>query len=146
MKMMIKEKEYVLADHKIDTVELGKINEVITSLKNQYLSIKHKDYYDVYDTIERIEEGLYNCLLILADHSIPIFNRMDEIESFYFKNYSDTKVAKAKWLKKYGEFHQPFDTLKEKCFKLFNNIGKRYPMSIRLKTNLYQKFHEDKFY
>lgn len=127
--------------------KLKEIAEIINNLKRDYERVMNLKYSDEYDRIERIENAIYNCLLGLADLSIPIFNLMDEIEETYFNKYNNNPdLARKEWLKLYRGLHLEYDRQKERCFRLLNTIEKRFPMKIRKQNEIYQKYHKEKLF
>lgn len=66
-------------------------------------------------------------LMYVGDLSESIFSLGDTIEEQYLKAYIRTpELAKTLWLKHYDKLHHPYNLLKNRCYKLLEELDVLY--------------------
>lgn len=87
--------------------KVGKINHKMLSLK---------DY-------EKLQDLTIKTLELIGELSMPAFNVRDELYDKYVLAYkSSPQLAKKLWLDHYGKIHARYNTLKNRCYKLLDDI------------------------
>lgn len=113
--------------------ELSKAGDVIEKLKtklNKYITsvelITDKEFVILYEEIVRV-------LDYVGRLSMPAFAIEDELEQMYIlKFHHSPELAKKLWLDHYENVHHPYTILKNRCFKLLEQLDEYY-------TALYDK-------
>lgn len=109
---------------KIENVKiaLDNINEQIN-----FLSIKNDLELDGYNLCyEEIRKILY----FVADISLPCYEYNKYLEDYYFFKYKrKPMLAKKLWLCHYALIHEDYNELKNKCYRLFNKLNKKYKIN-----------------
>lgn len=127
--------------------EYNRVDELLENYRSEYFQLRNRDYfYFKHSEIEILEQKIYNCLLYLADLTLPLFYMMDDIEYTYY-NYKDINGKKLKnpktlWLNFYRSLHEKPDKLKNKAHSLLVKIEHTFPLSKRKKRNLYEKIYK----
>lgn len=98
------------------------INEIKIKLqetkKNKKLPLK--TYETLYDSITK-------ALLYVGTLSMPAFNIEEKIEDTYLEIYKDApELGKKLWLDHYGEIHRPYNVLKNRLFRMFEELDEQY--------------------
>lgn len=106
--------------------ELSKAEDLIDKLKNRFKLIQtqrcinDKNHEEIFETI-------MNLLFYVGDLSKCVFDIGDSIEELYFKRYKKTpELAKALWLEHYGRLHRPYNVLKNRCYRLLDELDAEY--------------------
>ncbi len=100
---------------------IEKIREKFTKLVTDN-SITDKIHVDLY-------EEIISSLDYVGKLSKPIFALEDEIETAYTMAYlhcPDQELVKRTWYKHYEELHQEYSILKNRCFKLLDELDEEY--------------------
>jgi hypothetical protein len=112
-----------LPDH---TKELKDCEEYIKSIKKEFKLIgaarkfPTKQFAALY---ERITRGLY----YVGSLSTSAFETEDIIQETYFKNYRHApELAKKLWQEHYGNVHKPYNTIKNRFYRLYEEIDSLY--------------------
>lgn len=112
-----------LPDH---SKELQESEDYIKNLKlklediNRGRKMSDKEYSTMFENISR---GLY----YVGSLSQPAFEVEEEIEQFYFREYKNTpELARKLWQDKYGEIHHPYNILKNRLFRLYEELDAMY--------------------
>ena len=72
-------------------------------------------------------EELIRLLAYLGKLSIPASLINEELEKMYLRKYSKSPhLAKKLWLNHYGNIHRPYNALKNKCFKMLDELDNLY--------------------
>lgn len=70
---------------------------------------------------------IVQALEYVADLSLPAFGIQEEIETRYYRMYRHApELAKKLFLDHYNEIHKPYNTLKNRCFTLLEDIDEIY--------------------
>jgi len=111
------------------TRELEDTEEYCKTLKEKYNEFKisrvaspmsDKEYESLYDSIMK---GLY----YLGYLSQPAFDVEDIIEEKYFQTYKHSpELAKKLWWDHYESVHRPYTLLKNRLFKLIDDLNDLY--------------------
>lgn len=141
--MLIELVKYV---EKLDVIDLDlpnnqqKIQNVKTALdliddQINLLSIKNDLELDGYNLcFEKIRRLLY----FVADISLPCYQYNKFLEEHYFFKYKHQPVlAKKLWLCHYALIHEDYNELKNRCYRLFNKLNKKYKI-----VDLYSEFED----
>jgi len=106
--------------------ELKKAEELITKLKTRLKmmgiqrSVSDETHTKMFDEVVFV-------LMYVGDLSESIFDLGDTIEEQYLKAYVHTpELAKTLWLKHYDKLHHPYNILKNRCYKLLEELDVLY--------------------
>jgi|GEM_PF-1947491 len=96
--------------------------------KNQ---IKVKKLYKQKHISNIQHDFIYEDTIRILDYigrlSMEIFNLENDLENFYFKTYKHSpELAKKLWLDHYDNIHHPYDLLKNRCFRILDDIDELY--------------------
>jgi hypothetical protein len=84
--------------------------------KNDQRMLSLKDY-------ERLQYLTIKTLELLGELSMPAFNVRDELHDKYVLSYkSSPELARKLWLDHYERIHTKYNTLKNRCFKLLDDL------------------------
>lgn len=106
--------------------ELSKAGDVIEKLKAK-LS-KHKTTRNINDKqfVSFYEETI-RALDYVGRLSMSVFAIEEEVEAMYTKQHIHAPVlAKTLWLERYEELHHPYTLLKNRCFKILDELDEFY--------------------
>lgn len=108
------------------TTELSKAEDVIEKLKNRFKRIQ-----DTKSITEKKHTQLYEETIRVLDYvgrlSVPAFEIEDEMERMYILQYpKQPALAKKLWLDNYDNVHHPYTILKNRCFRLLEELDKEY--------------------
>lgn len=119
---MIK-KDFNLPD---DSNDLSRAEGIIEELKDRFKKmLKDKSIND--SNHEKLFEDTIRILDFVGKLSMPAFAIQDELEELYFKQYQPTPaLAKELWLKHYDKIHHPYNLLKNRCFRLIEELDEEY--------------------
>lgn len=106
--------------------ELLESEEHIEEIRGELNEIKHNNiinnstYIKMFDKITR---GLY----YVGSLSMPAFNAQDQIENKYTETYKHApELGKKLWLDHYHQIHKPYNTLKNRLFRLYDELDNIY--------------------
>jgi hypothetical protein len=106
--------------------ELSKAEEVIEKLKKRFEIIQMQHCINNATHLELFEEAV-RVLLYVAKLSEPAFGIEDEIEKLYTIRYKhEPCLGKQLWLEHYEEIHHPYTILKNRCFRLLEELDNEY--------------------
>jgi hypothetical protein len=106
--------------------ELSKAEEAIEKIKNRLKIIAIQRSIDD-KSHDKMFEDVIRVLLYIGDLSKSIFDIGDQLEERYIKAYIKTpELAKTLWLKHYDELHHPYNLLKNRCYKLLEELDAQY--------------------
>ena len=112
-----------LPDH---TTELTNAAEVIEKFKIKFDAIKHTNSIDA-KTHSRLYEEVVKILDYLGRLSMPVFEIEDRLERMYTLEYCQTpSLGKKLWLDHYDSLHHPYSLLKNRCFRLLEELDDEY--------------------
>lgn len=104
--------------------ELNNIRNYLDQLKDRFKRGKTNKKLPLVE-YEKIQDLLVNTLGLLGKLSTPAFNIEDELEDKYVLAYpSSPKLAKKLWLDHYGRIHRKYNMLKDRCFKMLDEVEK----------------------
>jgi hypothetical protein len=105
---------------------LEKSNEDTINIKEKFNQIKEMSIMNDY-WHERLYEENATILLSLGNVSQAVFNVQDKIEETYTNKYINAPaLAKMLYYEHYEKLHQPFSILKNRCWRLFDELDKEY--------------------
>jgi hypothetical protein len=105
--------------------ELNKAEEVIENLKNELNQLIRLPATSKFD--DNAHENLYERIIQMLDYvgelSNPAFRINDELEEMYTKQYIHSpQLGKQLWLEHLDKLHHPYDLLKNRCFRLLDDL------------------------
>ena len=106
--------------------ELSKAEEIIAKLKTKVESLAANKTID-----DKQHDYLYNEIVRVLDYigrlSMPAFAIEDELEQMYvIKFHKSPAMAKKLWLDHYETIHHPYTLLKNRCFRLLEDLDIMY--------------------
>lgn len=108
------------------TNELNKAEEVISKLTKkldlivQEQTINGKNHTEIFDEITKV-------LLYVGNLSEPAFKVEEQLEELYIKKFIHSPaLAKQLWLEHYEYIHHPYNLLKNRCFRLIDELDAEY--------------------
>ena len=105
--------------------ELSKAEDIIEKLKQKIILSEVMKMTDS-KFIETFEEVI-RVLDYVGKLSLPAFAIEDEMEVMYDKQYRHSPaLAKELWLNHYGNVHRPYNILKNRCYKLVDELDELY--------------------
>lgn len=115
------------------TEEIKRGADAITKIKNKIVDIHEKKSIN-----DIIHDAMYEQIVRILDYlghlSTPMFEVADDLEKLYFKHYHNAPaLAKTLWLEHYEFIHHDYNTLKNRCFKLLEELDDEY-------INVHKKF------
>lgn len=106
--------------------ELSKVEEVIEKYQKKFKAIKSKNTITDIEHTTLFEETV-SVLNYLGKLSMPAFEIEDELEEMYMKQYMHSpELAKKLWLDHFAKIHHPYNLLKNRCFKLLDDLDEMY--------------------
>jgi len=106
--------------------ELYKAEEYIEKIRNELnnlflkKNINDKNHEEFYEQIARV-------LDYVGKLSEPVFETEYVLEDSYLLKFKNSpKLAKQLWLEHYGELHHPYNILKNRCFRMFEELDEEY--------------------
>lgn len=111
--------------------ELSKAEEVIEKLKNKLKKIKKNKTIN-----DSIHNTLYEEIVRILDYvgklSMPVFAIEEEMEKLYILQYSKSPLLSKKLFNDhYMELHHSYTLLKNRCFRLLEELDNEYIKRIR---------------
>lgn len=106
--------------------ELSNADDVIVKIKENVNQIIKSNSIDD-TTHDKYYEGIVQILAYVGDLSKPLFNILDDLELMYTMKYIKApELSKKLWLEHYDELHHPYSILKNRCFKMLEDIDEAY--------------------
>lgn len=106
--------------------ELIKASDYLENIKYNFRhnvvhnNLTHKHHSIIYDDIVRV-------LLFVGNLSEPYFKVEDSLEKQYLLNFPHSpQLAKELWLQHYETIHHPFNVLKNRCFRLLEELDEEF--------------------
>ena len=117
------ELEFNLINH---DKELSDAEDAIETLKLKVIEIIINETLD-----DNVHEEFYEEIMRVLDYtgrlSMQIFAINDLLEEQYLKKYKNAPaMAKELWLNHYEQLHQPYNKIKNRCFKLLDRLDNGY--------------------
>jgi hypothetical protein len=125
---MNKSNEFLKCDFNLPNYddELAKAEDVVDKIKNN-VKILEIEYNITSETHSRLFEHIIRILEHIGKLSIPAFNIENELEETYKIKYLHApELGKKLWTDHYGMIHHPFNTLKNRCYKLLDDLDEMY--------------------
>ena len=106
--------------------ELSRAEEIIEKIKDRFkLTLKEKSITD--ESHEEIFEDTIRVLDYVGKLSMPAFALEDEMEEYYKLTYISTPaLAKTLFFQHYEKIHHPYNLLKNRCFRLIEELDEEY--------------------
>jgi hypothetical protein len=127
--------EFISHDFKlpIHSNELSKADEVIEKLRSKFKKIqKHKSINDTIHT--NLYEEIVRILDYVGGLSMSIFAIEEEMENLYVLQYPKSpKLSKKLFNDHYEKLHHPYTLLKNRCFRLLEELDNEYIKRLRRK-------------
>lgn len=106
--------------------ELSNAEDSIEKIKCRF-----KTYQDSKTISNKQYIAMYEETIKVLDYvgrlSMPVFDIENQLEELYFKQFKHSpELAKKLWLEHYEKIHHPYNTLKNRCFKLLDEYDKLY--------------------
>lgn len=115
--------DFKLPDH---SNELSKANEIIEKLKNRITNLQTTKIIDDKTHVSLYEETM-RVLDCLGRLSMPAFAVEDEMQLMYTLKFKHCpELGKKLWLDHYENVHHPYSLLKNRCFKLLDELDGLY--------------------
>ena len=112
-----------LPDH---SEELYEVEDYINKIKKQIQQctadnkLDDKTYTALYDKIT-------NALYYVGGLSMPAFDVQEKLEEEYFNTYKHApELARKLWLDHYARIHRPYNILKNRLFRMYDNLDELY--------------------
>jgi hypothetical protein len=108
------------------STEIIKAEDAVVVLKERVKKMLEVPY-----VTDKIFVKLYEDIVRVLDYvgklSVPCFNVQDEMEKLYFLQYPHSPhLAKKLWQEHYEDIHKPYTLLKNRCFRMLDEIDKYY--------------------
>jgi hypothetical protein len=115
--------DIILPDH---SKELQKAGELISIIKTRLNGLKALNNITV-NQHEQLFEKTLKILDYVGQLSLPVFLLEDKLEALYISRYPNTpELAKTMWLDHYDTLHHPYSILKNRCFRLLEELDALY--------------------
>jgi hypothetical protein len=106
--------------------ELCTAEEIIEKLKTKFKEIQENKTID-----DKSHDYLYNEVIRILDYvgrlSMAVFAIEEEMEKLYVLQYKQSpELAKKLWNDHYEELHHPYTLLKNRCFRMLEELDKEY--------------------
>jgi len=106
--------------------ELSQAGDIIGKLRTKFNSYQKKQVITDKEFVQFYEE-----IIVALDYvgrlSAPVFAIQDELQAMYDKQYLYAPaLAKTLWMKHNAELHHPYNLLKNRCFKLLDELDEMY--------------------
>jgi len=126
--MTVDREQFLTVDFKLPchSNELSKAEEIIEKLKHRLEVIAMQRTIDAAS-----HDKLYNEIVRVLDYvgrlSMPAFAIEDELEQMYIIKFKNAPaMAKKLWLDHYEDIHHPYTLLKNRCFRLLEELDALY--------------------
>ena len=138
-------KPYEVIEHDFDLPchdnELSNAESRIDELKSRLSIIKTKKNIDD-NTYTTMFEHIIVVLDYLGNLSLPAFETQNELEEMYkMKFLRSPELGKKLWLDHYGEIHKPYNKLKNRCYRLIDELDAEYELQHEKHPPNYKKYH-----
>lgn len=117
---------------KVD-LNLPNHNIELSKAEGQIIKIKSKieSYQKFKNLTDKSHTSLYEEIVRVLDYvgrlSMPAFNIEDELEVMYIQQFKHApSLAKKLWLDHYDYIHHPYSLLKNRCYRLLEELDKEY--------------------
>ena len=115
--------EFTLPNH---SNELSKAEEIIEKYKHRLEVLEMQRTIDA-----KSHDELYNQIVKILDYvgrlSMPAFAIEDELEQMYILKFTNAPaMGKKLWLDHYEKIHHPYTLLKNRCFRLLEELDALY--------------------
>lgn len=106
--------------------ELNKAKEALNKLKLKFRIIQIEN-----NITDKKHEILYEEVVKILDYvgrlSLSAFTLETSLEETYLLKYKKTpELAKQLWLEHYKQIHQPYNILKNRCFRMLDELDEEY--------------------
>lgn len=122
------EQEFITYDFKLPnhSNELSKADDIIQKLKQKITKLQTTKVLD-----DKTHVCLYEEVIRVLDYlgrlSMPAFGIEEEMERMYtLKFHHSPELGKKLWLDHYDIVHHPYTLLKNRCFKLLDELDELY--------------------
>jgi hypothetical protein len=106
--------------------ELSKADDVIEKLRQKFRILECRNAISDKEHLLMFEE-VVRVLDYVGRLSMPVFAVEDEMERLYIMRYPHSpELAKKLWLDHYEDIHHPYNLLKNRCFKLIEELDELY--------------------
>jgi len=122
------EEKFITVDFKLPnhSNELSKADDVIEKLKKKIDKIITKEELTDENHTQLFEE-VVRVLDFVGRLSMPAFEIEYKLEEMYIQQYLHSpELAKKLWLDHYELIHHPYTILKNRCFKLLEDLDAEY--------------------
>jgi len=107
----------------------------LSDAENRIEKIKLKlELIKINKTIDdNLHVTMFEQIVLVLDYvgglSLPAFEIQEELEELYkMKFLSSPELAKKLWLDHYGKIHKPYNTLKNRCYRLLDTLDAEYEL------------------
>jgi len=128
------EKEFITYDFNLPDHcnEISKATEFIEKLKHNIEIVKKEN-----SIIDIVHTQLFEEVMRVLDYvgklSMPAFEIEEEMRIMYIKQYKHSpELAKKLWIDHYEEIHHPYTLLKNRCFRLIDELDSMYRKKFKL--------------
>jgi hypothetical protein len=125
---MTDREQFITHDFKlpVHSNELSKAEEIIEKLKHRLEVLQMQRTID-----DKSHDLLYNEIVRILDYvgrlSMPAFAIEEEIEQMYVLQFKHApQLGKHLWLLHYEDIHHPYTLLKNRCFRLLEDLDQTY--------------------
>jgi hypothetical protein len=122
------QQEFIAHDFKLPnhSNELSKAECIIEKLRNKFkVMLVNKSITDT-EHLQMYEE-VVTVLDYVGRLSMPAFAIEEDMERLYVMRYPHSpELAKKLWLDHFENVHHPYNTLKNRCFKLLDDLDELY--------------------
>jgi len=120
--------QYIVHDFKLPnhSNELSKAEDLIGKHKIKIQQLSEKDLITDL-THDKLYEDIIKILDYVGRLSMYVFAIEDEMERMYTIKYKHSpELARQLWLDHYGELHQPYNLLKNRCFRMLEELDEQF--------------------
>jgi hypothetical protein len=106
--------------------ELSKADDIIEKLRNKFKVLECRNMISDKEHLMMFEE-VVRVLDYVGRLSMPAFAIEEDMERLYVMRYPHSpELAKALWLEHFSNVHHPYNLLKNRCFKLIDELDELY--------------------
>lgn len=106
--------------------ELSKADDLIEKLRQRFKILECRNAISDKEHLLMFEE-VVRVLDYIGRLSMPAFAVEDEMERLYIMRYPHSpELAKKLWLDHFEDIHHPYNLLKNRCFKLIDELDELY--------------------
>jgi hypothetical protein len=120
--------KYITHDFKLPnhSNELSKAEDLIGKHKIKLQQLSEKDLITDL-THDKLYEDIIKILDYVGRLSMYVFDVEDEMERMYTMKYKHSpELGKELWLEHYGKLHQPYNLLKNRCFRMLEELDEQF--------------------